>query len=191
MSLYCWRREVWLFLLAFIGGMMIMGVKDGMGQYILGGCQTTEREYGLPVLCDTLAAAAVSELMAPGMGSKVGEACRKIGVEIPMFVQIGAVDSLRDETWRAISQQITARLAASNVHLAERTLLRRTTGPCFPRHHIDFQACGDSSSVRCFLADLTEVPWEGFELTPNRRERTLFVTAGTSLQLMETTVDLR
>jgi hypothetical protein len=135
--------------------------------------------------------AAKAELVAPGRGPKTGPACRALGVDTPLYAQVGALDSLADETWRSIATQVTARMAAAGVHLAERTGLQHTTGTCFPPYHVDFRACADSSAARLFLKELTSSAWEGFTATGNRRERRLFVTAGLSLQLLDTTVDLK
>ena len=174
-----------------LGGMAITWAHEVPSVERLGGCQTTERVCGLPALSDTLADAALSELMAPGMGPKVGEACRAIGVDTPLFVQIGALDSLQGKTWVAISNQVTALLISSGARIAGRSLLRHTIGPCFPPNHIDFRACGDSVFVRSFLDALAQTGWEGFSPAPVRRERKLFITAGTSLQLMDAIVDLK
>jgi hypothetical protein len=164
---------------------------EGCEAQRLGGCRTTEREYGLAAVQDSLSEAAVAELMAPGMGSKVGDVCRTIGVDTPLFAQIGAVDLLPDETWVSISSQLTALLDECGVRIATRSLLRHTTGTCFPPHHVDFRASGDSSAVAAFLRHFPQAPWEGFAATEKRSERRLFITAGTSLQLMNIGVDLK
>jgi len=157
----------------------------------MGGCQTREMAYGLPAARDSLAAAAVEELLAPGMGPKVGEACRQLGVDAPLFVKIGAVELHADSQWVALASQLTAAIKHAGIRIAERSQLAHTTGTCFPPYHIDFRACGDSASVGRFLAGLARLEWEGFQPTDDRRTRRYFVSAGWSLAGTDAIVDLK
>jgi hypothetical protein len=157
----------------------------------LGGCQTTRRAYGLPEATDSLAAGAVDELLAPGEGPKPGPFCRALGADTPLFVEIGAVDSLADQVWAGLAGAATSRIAECELHLAERTLLGHTTGPCFPPYHVELRACGDSASVAAFLETLGAVSWPALTGAQKPSEREIFVEAGTSLQFMPYRVDLR
>ncbi|MBD3236855.1 MAG: hypothetical protein GF330_09135 [Candidatus Eisenbacteria bacterium] len=163
---------------------------DGCRAQRLGGCETRERAYGLAAMRDSVALAALAELMAPGMGPKSGPHARALGADSPFFAQAGAVDSLPDGDWVAIAEALTARIATYGIHLAERSLLRHTTGPCFPPHHIDFRGVADSAAAQSFLADLPQMAWEGFAPAARRSERRLLITAGLSLQQMDVAVDL-
>ncbi len=182
---FFWRRC----LFCLVAVLLVPGTCLAQGQR-LGGCQTTVQSSGLPALSDSLATAAVAELLTPGSGPRRGPACRSLGVELPVFAQIGALDSLNDETWRAISEQLTQRIADAGLRLAERSALRLTTGTCFPPYHVDFRACADSAAAGRFLADLGDVAWDGFAFAEDRRTRRLFVIAGLSMQLMSTAVNL-
>ncbi|MCK4411920.1 MAG: hypothetical protein KAY32_00115 [Candidatus Eisenbacteria sp.] len=157
----------------------------------VGGCRTVERAYGLPALTDSVAHAATQELLAPGAPERERPLCRALGVTTPLFVQVGAVDSLDDRLWASVAGRIGEKLAADGVHLAMRSGLRHTTGPCFPPFHVDLRACGDSASVAVFLDELDGLAWEGLLPADDHGERVLFVSAGTSLQLMDHVVHLR
>jgi hypothetical protein len=157
----------------------------------VGGCDTTERDYGLPVLADSAAGAALAELTAPGSGSKIGPVCRALGVDTPLFAQVGSVAPLADEEWRAAVQVLCARLDSAGVRIAERSLLRHTVGPCFPPYHVDLRGCGTTAGVATFLDSLAVGPWTPYAVTSERRGRRLFVAAGRELSLMNVAVDLR
>ncbi len=157
----------------------------------LGGCQTRELAYGLPAISDSLAAAAVEELLAPGKGPKTGAACRQLEVDALLFVKIGAVERQTDEQWIALAKQLTVALEQAGIRIAGRSQLAHTTGTCFPPYHIDFQACGDSVSVGRCLAGLPKAEWEGFQPTDERRIRRFFVSAGRSLASTDAIVDLK
>jgi len=157
----------------------------------VGGCQTSEREYGLAFASDSAAVAAVGELIAPGEGPKGGPACARLGVDTPLFVQIGSVAPLADAEWIAAAQALGARMDSCGLVLAERSLLRHTTGPCFPPYHIDLRACGREAQVARFLVHLTDRPWGRFEPTAERGQRRLMICAGRNMSLMNTVVDLK
>lgn len=157
----------------------------------VGGCKTTERVYGVPALQDSLARAALDELMAPGVGPKTGAACRRLGVDAPLFVRLGAVNPVADSLWESVAERVTDRLCQAGCRIAGRSLLRHTTGTCFPPYHVDFDAVGDSAQVAGFLHQLTRGPWGPLEVTSHREERVLFLTAGCSLSVMDVVVDLR
>jgi len=157
----------------------------------VGGCQTSEREYGLPALSDSVAGGALRELLAPGMGPKAGALCRALGVDGTLFAQIGAVEPPADSMWADLGAQLTDRCRAHGLRIARRTLLRHTTGTCFPPFHVDFECVGDSASAGTFLADLLRVPWTGFAAVKQRSERRLWIAAGTSLQQLDTAIDLK
>jgi len=157
----------------------------------LGGCETTRREYGWPPARDSLALAALEELLVPGPASRTGPACRRLGVEAPLFVTIGAVDPPPDSLWASLARQVSAALDGARVRTAERTLLGHTTGPCFPPYHLDIRACGDSAAVGAFLKALPGAAWQGFAVAGEAREREFLLTAGTSLQSPSVTLGLR
>lgn len=165
--------------------------RAGKMEVRVGGCNTTERDFGLPPIANERAQEAVAELLAPGMGPKSGPACRALVVDTPCFLQIGAVDSQANEVWRNLAEQITALTKAGGLHLAERSLLRHTTGPCFPPYHVDFRAVGSAEAVARFRADLTEQKWKGFIPASTRGERSLFISAGVNLSMMEPCGDLQ
>jgi hypothetical protein len=148
----------------------------------VGGCQTSEREYGLAAAFDSAAVAAVEELNAPGEGPKAGPACKRLGVDAPLFAQIGSVDPLEDAQWVAAAKVLGARMDSCGLVLAERSLLRHTTGPCFPPYHIDLRACGREAEVARFLEQLAAGSWGAFTPTSDRGQRRL---------LINTVVDLR
>lgn len=156
----------------------------------LGGCQTTQRAYGLPACADSLALLAVDELLAPGAGPRSGPACRALAVDTPLFLQIGAVDPPADTLWARLSRALSARIEAAHLRLAARTLLSHTTGTCFPPYHVDLRACGDSARVAAFLRDLPDAAWPGFTRVEARAQREVFISAGVSLQGMTAAVDL-
>jgi len=157
----------------------------------VGGCQTSEREYGLAALADSAAVAAVNELIAPGEGPKGGPVCERLEVDTPLFVQIGSVSPLADSEWVAVVHVLGAQMDSCGIVFAERSLLRHTTGPCFPPYHIDLRACGREAQVARFLERLATGPWGRFEPTSEREERRLFVCAGRNLSLLNTVVDLK
>ncbi len=157
----------------------------------VGGCQTSEREYGLAAMTDSAAAAAVNELIAPGEGPKGGAACERLGVDAPLFAQIGTVGALADSEWVAVAKALGVLMDSCGLVLAERSLLRHTIGPCFPPYHIDLRACGRTEQVARFLARLAEGPYGPFTPAARREERRLFVSAGRNMSLMNTVVDLK
>jgi hypothetical protein len=157
----------------------------------LGGCQTTQRDYGLPGCADSLAVLAVDELLAPGVGPRTGPACRALAVDTPLFLQIGAIDPPADTLWVGLSRALCERIEAAQLRLASRTLLSHTTGTCFPPYHVDLRACGDSARVAAFLRDLPGAAWPGFTRAGARAQREVFISAGVSLQGMTVAVDLR
>jgi hypothetical protein len=159
----------------------------------IGGCRTTERDFGPPgaARVDSAAALALDELTAPGPDSKVGPACRRLGVDTPLFVSLGAVDPIADTLWTRAVERVDSLLRRSGAHRIAISPLRHTTGPCFPPYHVEMPAVGDSASVAAFLRGLPMAPWGPFVATPERGARILFVSAGTSRQSMDTVVDLR
>jgi hypothetical protein len=158
---------------------------------MVGGCRTTEREYGLPACADSLALLALGELTAPGMGEKSGPAARRLGVDTPLFITIGAVDPVADTLWVRAAQSLDGLLARGGVRLAARSGVRLSTGPCVPPYHVDLRAVSDSARVVDFRRALALAPWGPLAVTPERALRVMFVTAGTSLQSEDTVVDLR
>lgn len=169
---------------------------------LVGGCQTVGEAYGLAAFSDSAAVEAVRRALSPapaeahgatgeqppsGRTSADSEAARIV----PLFVQIGAVDSPDKRDAKSLAQQLSDRLGTGGLTLASRTLLLHTSGPCFPPYHIDFQAWGDSLAVGAFLDSLPHVPWEGFAPAKERSQRDVFVSAGTSLQAMDDFVDLK
>jgi len=156
----------------------------------VGGCRTSEREYGLPSFTDSSGVAAIRGLLAPSTAPRAGESCLLPPGAAPLFVQLGAVDNLADSLWRAVAEQVTVRMRESGLAFAQRSALLHTTGPCFPPFHIDFQAYGDSARVIGFLDSLRVDTWAGFAIAAERRRRDLFLAAGMSLQLMEWVIDL-
>jgi hypothetical protein len=157
----------------------------------LGGCQTTQRVYGLPACTDSLAMLAIDELLAPGVGPRTGPACRALAVDTPLFLQVGAIDPPADTLWVELSRALSARVEAAQLRLASRTLLSHTTGTCFPPYHVDLRACGDSAQVAAFLRDLPDAAWPGFTRAGVRAQREVFISAGVSLQGMAVAIDLR
>jgi hypothetical protein len=157
----------------------------------VGGCRTTEREYGLPARADSLALLALGELTAPGMGEKTGPAARRLGADTPLFITIGAVDPLADTLWARAAERLDSLLAGRGMRLAARSGLRHTTGPCFPPYHVDLRAVSDSARVDGFRRALPLASWGPLAVTAERARRVMFVTAGASLQSMDTVVDLR
>ncbi len=156
----------------------------------LGGCETTEAAYGLDALADSVAQGAIDELLSPGEGLKTGPHCRQLMVQTPLFLKIGAVEEGPAEAWASLAGQVTECLGEFDLHLAERSLLRHTTGTCFPPYHVDFRAVGAAGAVDALLVHLGTLEWEGFVRVEDRRSRTHFLSAGRSLQLTETVVDL-
>ncbi|MFH1144197.1 MAG: hypothetical protein V1774_06610 [Candidatus Eisenbacteria bacterium] len=173
-----------------LGGLAVAAAA-GPGAERVGGCATQVREGGLPAIEDSLAQAAMNELLAPKPGHDGTPSCRRLGVNAALFLQIGAVDSLADSLWQGISGQVTDRLRSGTLILAQRSALLRTTGPCFPPFHVDFRACGDSTRVRGFIDSLVVMNWDEWTAAPERKARDLFISAGMSLQQMDTVVDLR
>ena len=169
-------------------GCLAAGAADPPAPRKLGGCHTEAQPYGLKAIEDSLAQAAVAELLAPGGGP--GAACARLGVDTPLFLQIGAIAPLPAIAWRATALSLSERLRAAGLHLAQRSLLRHTTGPCFPPYHVDLRACGTADAVAAWLAALPDEPWPGAE-PAERRARDLFLTAGRSLQASDATLDLR
>jgi hypothetical protein len=157
----------------------------------VGGCRTSEREYGLPALADSAEQAALAELLAPGEGVKAGPACGRLAVDTPLFAQVGSVAPLEDAEWVAAVQILGARMDSCGLVHAERSLLAHTTGPCFPPYHVDLRACGTEAQVARFLDGLAAGPWGRFEPTDDRSQRRLFICAGRNLSLMDSVVDLR
>lgn len=157
----------------------------------LGGCQTTQRAYGLTGFADSLATLAIEELLAPGVGSRTGPACRALAVDTPLFLEIGAIDPPADTLWVRLSRALSERVEAAQLRLASRALLSHTTGTCFPPYHVDLRACGDSAHVAAFLRDLPDAVWPGFTRAGERTQREVFISAGVSLQGMTVAVDLR
>lgn len=157
----------------------------------MGGCQTKELDFGLPPLAEERAQRAVAELLEPGTGPKTGPACRELGVDTPCFVQIGAVAEQDEEIWQSLAEQVTTLLKTHGLHLAERSRLRHTTGPCFPPYHVDFRAVGTAEAVTRCRAELGEQKWKGFLPAATRGERSLFLAAGTNLSMMEPCGDLK
>ncbi len=157
----------------------------------VGGCQTTERAYGLAAFSDSAAQAALVELLAPGEGPRGGPACERLGVDTPLFAQVGSVAPLADSEWVAAVEAVGARIDSCGLALAERSLLAHTTGPCFPPYHVDLRACGTEAQVARFLDRLATGPWGPFVPTDDRSQRKLFVCAGRNLSIMNSVVDLR
>jgi len=159
--------------------------------HVVGGCQTEERDFGLPALRDSVAIRALEELTAPGEGPKMGPTCRALHVDAPLFVTIGAVAAPPDSLWALVATRVTERMQRCAIRPATRSLLRVTRGPCFPPHHVEFEAVGDSVQVEEFLKEMSSEPWDPMIITTRRAERTLFVAAGISRESLNTVVDLR
>jgi hypothetical protein len=157
----------------------------------IGGCRTVEVRYGLSAWGDSAAVRALQELIAPGAGERVGPACRDLGVDAPLFARVGAVDPPADTLWAHAVRRVGEIMDSSGLRLASRSLLRHTTGTCFPPYHVDLEAVGDTAQVRGFLERLSTARWDPWVVAPERRERRLMVTAGMGLQSMDTVVDLR
>ncbi len=182
-----------------LGAIALIGVSmtataDQPGEGVrrrVGGCQTTEREYGLPRLFDSAAEAAVLELLAPGPSRKGGAACRRLGVDTAVFAQVGAVDSLPDTIWVAAAARLTGILQAQGIHVAGRSLLLHTTGTCFPPHHVDLRACADSARAAAFLEGLAGTVWPNLVVADRPQDRVLFVAAGTNLSQMDWILNLK
>lgn len=165
---------------------------SGCHAQTVGGCQTSEREYGLPTLADSLAQAALGELMGPSVARhEESPEIRALGIDTPFFAQIGAVVPPPDSAWIALASQLTKEISDHGLRIAQRSLLRHTTGTCFPPYHVDLQAVGDSAAAASFLSDLPKMIWQGFVPTQNRSERIFFIAAGTSMELMNAVVDLK
>lgn len=161
-------------------------VSDDAGSR-LGGCRTTWRAYGLPAQSDSLALKALGEILRGGSGGggacaeRGGPACRRLGVDTPLFIQVGALDLPADSVWVSAVRTVGVLLERTGVRLAERTLLGLTSGPCFPPHHVDLRACGDSLAVAAFLDALPREPWPGCRPAKPGARRDLLLSAGTSL----------
>ena len=155
----------------------------------MGGCRTETRDFGLPAYSDSLAETVVRALLAPRPGG--GRPGSTPPGATPLFVQIGSVDSLGDPVWQAIAAQVTGRLQRAGASIGRRTALLKTTGPCFPPYHVDFEGWADSSDAAAFLDSLAVASWEGFAPVERRSARSLFVQAGTSLQQLDRVIDLR
>jgi hypothetical protein len=178
-----------VFLLAALFAALANGAAEE--PHRLGGCRTVERELGTRASPDTLAVGALAELTAPGMGPKAGPICRRLGVDAPLFVSIGAVDEQPDSTWMRVADQVGDRMRGGGLHMASRSPLRHTTGTCFPPYHIDFEAVGDSARVGGFLARMARASWEPLIVAERRQERVIFIAAGLNRQSMDTVVDLK
>jgi hypothetical protein len=139
---------------------------------------------------DSLALAAVDELLSPGPAGQSGSACRLLSVDTPLFAQLGAVDPPADSVWCAAAARLGDLAESLGVRLAERSLLGHTTGPCFPPYHVDLRACGDSAAVAAFLEILPRAGWPGFRVAAAGAARTLLLSAGTSLQSPEVSLGL-
>lgn len=157
----------------------------------LGGCETTEAEYGLAALADSVALGAVDELLSPGEGPKTGPHCKRLKADAALFLKIGAVQQGVPEHWALLARQVTECLEEFDLHLAERSLLRHTTGTCFPPYHVDFRLVGAAGAVEELLDQLSTLEWEGFVQVQDRWSRTHFLSAGRSLQLTGVVVDLQ
>jgi len=186
-----WCVGFWLGILTVAGCTASGSATKREARPLLGGCRTSEHEYGLEAYTDTAAVAALEELIAPGTGPKAGAACRRLGVDAPFFVRLGAIDSVSAPRWATLARQVTTALGASGVHIAERSLLRHTVGPCFPPYHIDFRTCGPAGAVADVLEAWPNREWQGFVRAASRGERLVWISAGTSLQRIATVVELR
>ncbi len=164
------------------GGLLMASGKEDPGEQkrIVGGCHTSEHDYGLPAIADSLAAA---DLDAALHGRASGKS--------PLFVQIGSVKEMAAECWISLGRQLTSLITEGGLRLASRSLLRHTTGTCFPPYHVDLEAVGDTAAVARFLEILPSHRWEGFEVAAQRSERDCFISAGRSREMMNTVVDLK